>query len=160
MIKVEPTNDMHLIREIMISDEIWDCSVEDGTKKEGFYPSFDNMSVWFLCTVDGKVAGSILAHNDNVTTIKIHPYILSNYRVKSRIIIKEFFKWFLCNAKFASKIIVSIPFSRKVVYNFAKKVGFVDEGINRESYLSGGTLYDQWMLGITRKEIEVILCPE
>ena len=56
-----------------------------------------------------------------------------------------------------AKINVTIPENQVKVINFAKKVGFKKEGLNRDSYLKDGKLYGQQNLGITRKEIGVYL---
>ena len=37
--------------------------------------------------------------------------------------------------------------------SFCLKVGMQEEGINRQSYMKNGKIYDQWHLGITRNEI-------
>ena len=66
---------------------------------------------------------------------------------------KKFYQWVL-EIKTINKVISIIPENQKKVYNFAKKVGFIDEGVNRHSYKRDGNIYDQWYLGITRNEIE------
>jgi RimJ/RimL family protein N-acetyltransferase len=68
---------------------------------------------------------------------------------------KEFYEWVLENTEDRiNKINVSIPENDKRVINFAKKVGFKKEGLNRDSYMKNGTIYAQQNLGITRSEIE------
>jgi RimJ/RimL family protein N-acetyltransferase len=55
------------------------------------------------------------------------------------------------------KVNISIPKTRRIVYNLAKNVGFKDEGVNRMSFTKNGKTHDQWLLGLTRKEIRGML---
>ena len=59
--------------------------------------------------------------------------------------------------EFINKMIVSIPFCRKIVYNTAIKTGFIEEGVNRQSFLKDGVFYDQWDLGLTKNEIRCLV---
>ncbi len=52
------------------------------------------------------------------------------------------------------KINVVIPFSHDNVHLFALKVGFEDEGVNKQSFLKNSIIYDQWYMGMTRGSYE------
>jgi RimJ/RimL family protein N-acetyltransferase len=160
MIRLSHTTDMILVKAIMTDNVIWDESTEDNMNKDLFSPGYDGLSGWLLCEINGNIAGLILVHHDNNTTIKIHPYLFNEYRKYGRKMMIEFFKWFLKLDKTIKKVIVSIPFNRRIVYNFAKKVGFKDEGINRKSYFKNGETHDQWLLGLTKKEIKRLVCQQ
>lgn len=155
---IEPTLDMELVRNILFEPEIWERAAEDGIDKESFYPGTDNMAIWLLCIEDEQIIGIILLHTDTTVSVKIHPYLLKTHREKGRIMMAAFYKWFLENTEDKiNKINTSIPEFYKKVINFAKKVGFRKEGVNRDSYLKDGQLYGQQNLGITRTEIEEYL---
>lgn len=158
MITLTHTTDMNLVRSFMILPEIWDVSVEDGINKDNFYPGCDEFSGWLLCEIDNEVAGLILVHNDNMTTIKVHPYMLKKYRQHGREMMKEFFKWFLesTNCRI-NKVVVSIPSCRKIVCNFARRIGFKFEGANKASYSYRGQIYDQLCFGLTKDQIKELL---
>ena len=53
-----------------------------------------------------------------------------------------------------TKVIAQVPFLYPNVKDFCLKNGFVVEGINRLSHQKDGVIVDQWLLGITRDEIE------
>lgn len=157
MIKLTQTSDMNLVRLIITSPEIWDHAVEDGVKKELYIPSYDDQSCWLLCEINNEIAGAIYVCNANTNTLIIHPNILKKYRKFCRDVIHSFLKWFLQLPSFICKLNVAIPECRKIVYNLAKRIGFVDEGINRKSYCKNGMMHDQYLLGLTRLEIEDLI---
>lgn len=150
---ISVTEDMEVVRQVMLIPEIWDRAAEDGISQEDFYPGFDSLSHWLLCKEEDKIIGIILLHHDNSTTLKLHPYLRREHYSLGREMMKSFYKWFIENTSI-HKLIVSMPENQKKTYNFAKKVGFKDEGFNRESYLKNGEIYGQYNLGITRKEVE------
>lgn len=154
---LEMTQDMDLVKSILFIPEIWERAAEDGANQNEYEPSCGNMSGWLIVAEKEKPLGIILAHYDNTATLKIHPYLLKAFRFRGREMMNLLYEWFLSLPEKLSKIIISIPETEKKVKNFANKVGFIDEGFNRESYLKNGNLYGQWCLGITRKEIKEYL---
>lgn len=151
---IQPAFDMSIVKAFMMQPEIWERAAEDYEEIVDFNPYNDDQAVWLECIDDSEVIGLILVHHDNSTTLRIHPYMTS--KTKGRQMMAEFFQWVLTLPDQVQKIIVSIPTCHQIVYNFARKVGFIDEGINRLSYTKDGELFDQWNLGITRAEIEAL----
>ena len=157
MIKLTQTNDMNLVRLIITSSDIWDGAVEDGIEKDSYMPSCGDHSCWLLCEINNEIAGAIYVGNANTNTLVMHPNILKKYRRFCRDVIYLFLEWFLQLPEFICKLNVAIPECRKIVYNLAKKIGFIDEGINRKSYCKSGVMHDQYLLGLTRLEIEDLI---
>lgn len=52
------------------------------------------------------------------------------------------------------KLVTQVPKNNRTAKFMAIRLGFVVEGINRESFLINGELIDQDILGITKKEYE------
>jgi hypothetical protein len=157
MIKLTHTTDMNIVKSLLVTPEIWEQAAEDGVNKDDYYPAYDNLSAWLLCELDDEIIGLIFIHNESLCSINMHPYLKRKYKRKGRDMMIAFFNWFLTLPAGICKVNVSIPFNRKIVYNFAKRVGFKDEGINRMSYLKGGVNHDQYQLGLTRDEIKGLL---
>jgi len=157
MIKLTHTTDMDLVKSILIIPEIWEQAAEDGVEQDDYYPGYDSLSAWLLCEIDDEPIGLIYVHNETLCSINIHPYLKHKFKRKGRDMMIEFFKWFLTLPDKLCKVNVSIPSSRRIVYNFAKRVGFKDEGINRMSFLKDGDICDQYQLGLTRNEIKGLL---
>ena len=141
----------------MLQQDIWNTFADDLSSKGEYKPDVSTKSAWLKVIIDDEVAGLVLLDNYNLTTLKLHPYMLKKYRKYSRDLIKRVLGIFLKTPDFINKLVVEIPFNRRIVYNLAKRIGFKDEGINRQSYLKDKTYYDQWNLGLTKKEIKGIL---
>jgi len=145
-------DDMPAVKAFITQDEIWEC-MEDGVTKDAFYPSNDALSQWLVCVDEGKVIGMILTHNDTSSAIKMHPYMLSKYKHKGREMMKMYYGLFMDLPETINKLNVSIPEYQTKVINFAKKVGFIKEGINREAYNKNNIFYNVINMGLTRSEI-------
>ena len=146
-----------LIKSFMLNEYIWDSFTDDMSDKEQYEPDLSTRACWLKVIIDNKLVGLVLVDNYNLTTLKLHPYMVKEYRNHSRELIKRVLGIFLKTPDFINKLVVEIPFHRRIVYNLAKKIGFKDEGINRQSFLKDGVYYDQWNLGLTKKEIKGML---
>jgi len=130
-LNLEITKDMEKVKNFISIPEIWERASDPEMDKESYYPSCDDMTGWFMCTEKDKEIGIILVHYDNTTTLKIHPYILKEYRFMGRNVMKKLYEWFLTLPEQLNKIVIT--------------------------YFRNGKLYGQWCLGITRKEIREYL---
>lgn len=157
MIDLYHTDDMALIRSILMTPEIWDQVIEDGTKSESFYPGQDYLCVWLLVQIENNIIGAILVHHETGCSVNIHPVLYNKYRRHGREMMKSFFKWFISLPDDLIKVNCTIPDHLKIVQNFAVKVGFKKEGVNRKSFIWRGKARDQIRYGLTRKEIEGLL---
>lgn len=158
MITMALTSDMHTIREIMIQPSVWDRLTEDGMGKENYMPEMTKKRGWLMVKDDDSPIGAIIIDTETSTSISIHPYLIGDKRALGRDMMQKFYEWFLENIKdTVIKINVKVPKCHKIVYNFAKNVGFKYEGTTRQGFRKYGKIHDQWNLGITRDEIQEYL---
>lgn len=150
---IDIAKDMEGLRDFLLRPEIWERAAEDDVSRENFMPFNAEASIWLVV---GDYDAAISVHMENGASVRIHPYI-ANVK-ESRSIMFLLYEWLSANlGESINKINASIPKFDRKLYNFAMKVGFVNEGINRESYLKGGEYHDLINLGITRAEMEDIL---
>jgi len=143
----------------MIKPEIWNDFADDMSDIEQYRPEVSSRTMW-LSVMDGnELVGLVLLENVNLNTLNVHPAMLKSHRVHIMSVFDDVFKIFLTFPDFINKLVVTIPFCRKIVYNTAIKKGFIDEGVNRKSYLKHSVFYDQWNLGLTRAEIRGLVWP-
>lgn len=112
----------------------------------------ENLRFWMLVKDEGKILGAILFEVETPVSVKIHPYLFKKFRHRGREMMGKIFEWFLKTE--LNKITAEVPVCYQIVLNFAKKMGFQMEGINRGSYKKNGKILDQWRLGILRDEIQ------
>lgn len=152
---VELTTDMNLVRGVLIIPEVWERAAEPNVDPESFEPGYNSLAVWLSVRDADEVIGVILVTYETSASIRMHPYMIPGTHELGREMMEAFYLWFM-EAMQAGivKVNVTIPMTDRKLYNFAKKVGFLDEGINRYSYRRGDDVYNQWNLGITKQEIE------
>jgi len=150
---LKQTKDPELIASIMNMPEI----MEKATNQVAINYSLEinDRSGWFIGYCDGRLSGIINAHHVNANTIEIHPYCI--HPRSSRTLIKEFYKICLNYPDQLNKVICKIPECFKKTVNFARRVGFIDEGYLKESYNRDNKFIGVHVLGITRNEIEEYL---
>ena len=150
-LKLERVIDKDYIKSVL--SKMWDNVCEDGHALSDFDPK-----VLETCWVKVGDYGLYCLHPHNKVTLEIHAFILPEHRKEQSIKTgKEILKWIYKECEQYKKIIAQIPALYPNVKKFCLKQGFQLEGINRLSHLKNGELVDQWLLGITRDEIEVIL---
>ena len=153
MIKLISTDNMSVIVRILSHDDLWE-RFSDGVEFKDYTPSNGEQERWLLIYNDNDIVGVIYVYCESTCSIGFHPYMLKKYRRYGREMVKKFYKWFLENLPESYvKINVAIPECFKSTVNFALKVGFTQEGINRNSYKYNDTIYNKIALGITRGEI-------
>jgi len=157
MIKVAATTDDGLIKAVLGHPVIWK-TVSDGDVKINDYPIDHNDTVWLVMSVDNSIIAMYNFESLNKVSIRIHAHVLPAYREEySRQTGLEALRWVKDNESWVNKVIAEVPTLYPNVANFAISLGFKDEGLNRASYFKQGSIYDQWMLGITIDEIRETL---
>ena len=154
MISACRTFDIELIKSIVTRDDVWATVAEDGQVKSEYMPDV-NDECWLLMTDENTAIGLYNIHAHNAVTIEIHAHVLPEHRKQhSKETGRAALEWIYFNSPEYKKVIAQIPFIYKNVKNFTCGFGFKEEGVNRLSYLKNDVIVDQWLLGITRDEIE------
>jgi hypothetical protein len=121
---------------VMFDDEIFHRTNPDGVinsyKIEGA-----NLAGWHFIGgyVDGLIASLFIVKDD-----QMHFWVLKGYRKHARgLLAASFSKW-------PKDVWCEIPALYQSVINFAKNYGFIQTGINRNSFMKNGKLYDKIVL--------------
>ena len=131
-------------KKVLETPEIFATIAEDGMVD---VPQPEN--VLYLCGYVPDLIGCFILEKKSAITVDCHVQVLPEYRKDYA---DEFghkvIEWTWKNTD-ARKITAQIPFLYPNVKDFALKMGFEIEGINKQSYLKDG-IHDQWYLGIER----------
>ena len=150
-IVVSRTDDTELVRSVL--SQLLDTLAEDDSSPESL--AVDCVRDCWL-DIDGMGVFHLHAHNS--TTLWIHAQVLKEYRHRSVEIGYAVWGWILANCPVNyQKFITSIPVIYPNVRAYTEKMGMIWEGTNRLSARKNGQIIDQWMMGITRKEVEAFL---
>lgn len=153
--KTERTHDVALVKSVMTLPEIFDTVAEDGQDPAAYAPDVVG-EIWLAMRAnDGDLIGLYNVHAVNAITVEIHAQVLPEQRKEySRATGLAALRWIRVNLPDCHKVIATVPALYPNVKKFTMSFGFQPEGVNRASYLKGGKIYDQWLLGITRDEID------
>jgi len=146
----ERTYDPELVKSILTRPEIYETIAEEGSG--AFEPDMDR-NVWLAMLVP-EIVGIYQIERINGITAQIHANVLPEYRKRySKDTGWAALGWVMDNLPEIHKLIAVIPVIYPNVRDFTCSFGFVEEGLNRQSYQKNGAIHDQWILGITRPEI-------
>lgn len=152
--KIVQLYDVDLIRSVMLHEDILPTIIDDTWDGSVFTPDVNN-EVYLGCVVDGQLFGVYRLHWISGVCLQGHAHILKDYRkeysVKS---CHEIMRWILENIRRCEKVDCWVPFVYPNVKQFLAACGFSDEGVSRNSFMLNGQLHDQWLMGITKKEMQ------
>lgn len=143
------TLDYGLVIDILKNEQLFDEISEDGVST--YLP--DIINEYWVQIVSDQTIGLYRLHQLNGITFQIHAFILPEHRSQSKESGKVILEWCLNNLEF-EKLVAEIPFKYQNVVEFTAQMGFIDEGINRKSFLKDGKIWDTLRMGITRSEVE------
>ncbi len=148
------TFDAELIKSIITDDDIYPlCSDDASPPASDYTPPDPNVVLFLLVVHEGVIRGMFILVPKNGVTLEVHTCIKKSFRGKGAVLAAtQMLKWVFSNTK-ARKVVTSIPSYNKPARAFAKMAGMTDEGINRQSFMKGGVLYNQWFMGITKEEV-------
>lgn len=150
----ERTYDSDLIKSVLLRPEIKATIAEDGV--EDFEPDLSD-DIW-LAMRDKNITGIYQLQRINGIMIQIHANVLPEYRkTHSRATGKAALAWVLENLPDIHKIVAYIPVLYPNVRDFTASFGFQTEGFLSQSFQKNGEIHDQWVMGITRPEVQKAL---
>lgn len=140
---------MDAVKAIMLHPAILPHIHEDGCDE---VEPLDHPGFHWLMVFDDAPAGVFLAHSTRKHCYEVHTCLLpriwgSTANQAARLLLAHLFQEMEC-----SKVITNVPAYNRAALRFAKANGMSVEGLNRASFLKGGEMIDQIMLGITKKE--------
>lgn len=153
MIELKEIFDDKIILSVLKAPCLFDRISSDLQTKESFV-LFKKPDYLFLGIYDkNELVGMFFFHPAGNNTIQIHIQIFEKYRKEYAFDAgKMAVKWFIDSGY--SRMIAEIPEIYMDVYNYTKKFGFVQCGINKGTYFKNGTKHDEFILELKREGAE------
>lgn len=130
---------------------LWSSVLPDHDELPASFADRDMVSKYHVL-VDDKAL--FIIEHESGNSLRMHPLVLPDYRKENYDIFMSLSAWVLANLPVRyAKINLVVPIIYPHLKRFAIHVGFIEEGINRQSSLRNGRLVDQWYLGITYPEL-------
>ncbi len=157
MIEVFKITDIPTILSVLTDPDIFATISEDGIKPEDLKIDVDSQC-WLAMVSSSKFLGLYNLKPLSGVCLDIHAHVLPEFRKEhSKETGRAALQWIYANAPKYHKVEARIPVCYKNVRDFTCSFGFKEEGLSRLSYRKNGMLHDQYLLGITRGEIEAFL---
>ena len=155
--KIVQLYDINIIRGVMMHEDILPTIIDDTWDGAAFMPDVSN-DIYLGCVVDDTLIGLYILHWLNGVTLQLHIHILKQFRKKYSLKTwPPIAVWLLEKVRRCKKVACFIPSVYPNVKQFAAACGYIEEGILRKSFALNGQLHDQWIMGITRDEMQEIL---
>ncbi len=149
--------DISLIRSVMMHEDILPTIIDDTWNGTAFMPDVDN-EIYLGCVVDGALIGIYRLHWIGGVCLQGHAHILKEYRkeysVKS---CRDVMRWLIANVARCKKVVCFVPSVYDNVKQFLAVCGFKLEGTLRKSFVLNGQVHDQWIMGLTKDEMQELV---
>lgn len=148
MLKIERTDDMQLIWELMTHPDIWPNFAHDGFEPDDFCP---NENAYNLIARDGNnVVGFFIGYPVTNTQIIAHVGITKQARgIKAVMLGQMAIEWVWQNTPYV-RIVGSVVSTNLLARRYDAKIGLTPYGYNQAAVRINGVLHDAILLGITK----------
>lgn len=140
-----------IVKHLLSDDELFDRFTEEAQDYKSYIvPNGHYLGIF----KDDKIIGFWALDSETGTTIGIHCNVLKRHREHSMEVGTYFVEYAFRIYPNVHKLNAKIARLYPDVYNFTKKFGFKDEGVDRKSFMKGGELFDRHILGLTREDYD------
>ena len=145
------THDMDIVRQVMTHPKVYPWISDDGCPTAEEFRPVDIEPLWYVLCCDGAdLLGLWLFSPQNSVTYEVHTCLVPGHGFRrAREAGKAVLRWMWKNSG-AQRIVTNVPAFNRIALRYAQDGGLVQFGVNRESFLKDGILYDQILLGISR----------
>lgn len=148
--------DIDLIRGVLLHPEILPTIIDDTWDGTACHPDTIN-EIYLGVEVEGLLIGVYRLHWIGGVCLQGHAHILPSYRKEySQKSCHAALKWLVKYVRRCHKVDCWVPFVYPNVKSFLTACGFSEQGLSRKSFMLDGQLHDQWIMGITREEMQAI----
>lgn len=152
--KIIQLYDINLIRGVMMHEDILTTIIDDTWDGITYTPDVSR-EIFLGCIIDDKLIGVYRLHWITGVTLQGHAHILKEFRKDYSIeTCHSIMKWVNEKIHKCKKVDCYVPFVYPNVKQFLAACGFTEEGITRQSFALNNQLHDQWIMGITRDEMQ------
>jgi len=156
-VSIQRLTDHSYVDAVMKHPDVYPWITDDFTPDpDDFYTEtlIDNENFYFVGTfVDDAIAGVFMFHPMTKIMYEMHSAVLPDYRgLLSVTMAVGAAEWIFRNTD-CLKLITYVPAGNIAALALARRGGMKAEGVITESFMKGGTMIDQTILGITKEEL-------
>lgn len=147
----ERTRDYARIRAIATHEKLWPHVSDDFSgPREEWRPVEDEALCYVLAREGEETLGFFLLVPQNGVCWDIHTCLLPEaWGARAREAARGIVAWTFAETP-CQRLVTSVPGHNRLALRFAQRAGMTEYGRNPKSYLKGGILQDQILLGLSR----------
>lgn len=150
MIQFEPTEDAALLKRIITHPDIWPHVTDDNCGSPEDFEVFVGGPWMHLLVKDEELLGCFSFFQQNSICWEVHTCLFPGHypdvnEAAGKGVIEHIFQSTAC-----LRIVTNVPGYNRAAAAFAYRCGMKRFGVNYNSYLKGGSVMDQIMLGISK----------
>lgn len=149
------TRDYALIRQVLTHPSQTRMAAEDATDIAAWEPHRDER-VYYLavqaptaCVAFSELVGIVTAIPQNAVCYEIHVAFLPHAWGMTRPALRGAIAWLFAHTD-ARRIVAAVPAYNRLAIALGKDAGMTEYGRNPASFMRGGALHDQLLLGISK----------
>ena len=147
----ERSEDWDLIRSIITHPKIWPHVSDDSTPPWEEWQPVIAESVWYVVVRDREeLLGVFTMVRHNAICWEVHTCLLPSAWGRTLEAARQMAEWAFANME-CLRIITNVPAYNRLALRFAERAGMTQYGINPQSYLKDGKLWDQFCLGLSKE---------
>jgi RimJ/RimL family protein N-acetyltransferase len=160
VIQFERSTDYELCKRILTHPRIYDHISDDFSPDPADYEPIDHPSVWYVIVrdtpdtdnADAELLGLWMLQPLNGVCWEIHTALLPNaWGERGRRAAKHMAQW-VWEHTTCRRLVTNVPENNRLALAFAEAAGMKVYGRNTRSFLKGGKLLDQILLGLSKPE--------
>jgi len=150
--KYELCSDAAFINHCLTSPEVWRFGRDDGISQINpghFQARTDGSVIYVKAGNYGIFIGIPLNH----INIEVHIALLPGVKGRAVGLCRGAAQWIFLQSPKPLRLTASIPSSNLLAIRLARQIGMEFIGINRNSFLKDGVLYDQHLFGMSKEDV-------
>lgn len=144
----ERTADPELLKALVLKyPSIWNAITDDFSRAE-YSPVLDDRIWYVLAIEDGAPFGFFAFFPQTAVCFDMHTVMPLNAR--SRIAMLGAIRWLWQQQPSLARVVTMVPSCNRIALRFGLRAGLEQYGRNPNSYMKGGQMCDQILLGVSR----------
>jgi RimJ/RimL family protein N-acetyltransferase len=135
-------------RKVIFDPGVYADIAEDGVE----WDDLPDGPIYLTGFVGNDIIGTFVILQRSTYRAEVHVQVIPKYREKwAAAFGRAVIGWAWANTAYR-KLTAEIPVTHPNVLDFAERMGFEIEGVNRRSLMKGGKLVDQWYVGLLKED--------
>ncbi len=151
LLTFERTSDLALIKLVMTHPRVYPHITDDGSAPVEEFHVLEHPAIWYvLVKDDDELLGLFMFVSQNAVCAEVHTCLLPNaLGARAKEAARGVVAW-MFEQTTLQRIVTNVPANNRLALHYAKRGGMTEYGLNPKSFLKGGILQDQILLGLSR----------